>query len=92
MGSSMHGRIFTHQGKSILSFFARIHSLDTMAAPTYIISRVADPVFALFIGTAAAAVRINREGREKGRTPGETWQAGVRWVQSGGAVLCRHVT
>jgi hypothetical protein len=41
-------------------------------APTYIISRVADPVFALFIGLSAAVTRINREEKEKGRTTSET--------------------
>ncbi|KAK3943477.1 hypothetical protein QBC46DRAFT_338431 [Diplogelasinospora grovesii] len=45
-----------------------------MAAPTYIISRVADPIFALFIGASAAAMRINREGKEKGKTTQELIQ------------------
>ncbi|KAK4162256.1 hypothetical protein QBC43DRAFT_291133 [Cladorrhinum sp. PSN259] len=43
-----------------------------MAAQAYIISRVADPIFAVFIGAAAAATRINREEKEKGRTTQET--------------------
>lgn len=43
-----------------------------MAAPVYIISRVADPIFAVFIGVSAAALRINREEKEKGRTTQET--------------------
>jgi len=39
-----------------------------MPAPTYIISRVADPIFAVVIGLSAAATRINREQKEKGKT------------------------
>lgn len=46
-----------------------------MAAPVYIISRVADPIFAVFIGVSAAAVRINREQKEKGKTPQDTIDA-----------------
>ncbi|KAK2801095.1 hypothetical protein FQN50_007904 [Emmonsiellopsis sp. PD_5] len=39
-----------------------------MAGPVvypYIISRFADPLFAIFIGTSSAFVRIRREQREK---------------------------
>ncbi|CAN8103705.1 unnamed protein product [Discula destructiva] len=49
-----------------------------MSAPTYIISKVADPIFAVFIGLSAATTRINREGKEKGRTTSETMAAGKR--------------
>jgi len=49
-----------------------------MAPPTYLISRVADPLFALFIGLSAAAMRINREEKELGRTTQETIDAGFR--------------
>jgi hypothetical protein len=49
-----------------------------MAPPTYIISRVADPIFAVFIGISAAAVRINREEKEKGRTTQDTIEAARR--------------
>ncbi|KAK5660742.1 hypothetical protein OQA88_12108 [Cercophora sp. LCS_1] len=49
-----------------------------MAPPTYIISRVADPIFALAIGVAAAATRINREEKEKGRTTQETIESARR--------------
>ncbi|KAA8911336.1 hypothetical protein FN846DRAFT_904462 [Sphaerosporella brunnea] len=45
----------------------------------YLISRTADPVFALFIGSAAAAVRIRREEREKGRDALETLKRRVAW-------------
>ncbi|KAI8955894.1 hypothetical protein F4801DRAFT_574098 [Xylaria longipes] len=43
-----------------------------MAPPTYIISRAADPIFALVIGLGAAALRINREEKEKGKTTRQT--------------------
>ncbi|KAH8677459.1 hypothetical protein BX600DRAFT_506496 [Xylariales sp. PMI_506] len=43
-----------------------------MAQPTYIISRVADPIFAVVIGLGAAATRINREEKEKGKTTQQT--------------------
>lgn len=49
-----------------------------MPAPAYIISRVADPIFAVFIGVSAAAMRINREEKEKGRTTQETMAAARR--------------
>jgi hypothetical protein len=51
-----------------------------MPAPTYIISRVADPIFALFIGLSAAATRINREEKAKGRSTDETIQTGLRRI------------
>ncbi|GAW25812.1 putative non-classical export protein 1 [Rosellinia necatrix] len=43
-----------------------------MAPPTYIISRVADPIFAVAIGLGAAALRVNREEKEKGKTAQQT--------------------
>jgi L-cystine uptake protein TcyP (sodium:dicarboxylate symporter family) len=49
--------------------------LAKMAPPAYIISRVADPIFALFIGISAAALRINREEKALGRTTQETIDA-----------------
>ncbi|KAG8160182.1 hypothetical protein KVR01_009718 [Diaporthe batatas] len=49
-----------------------------MPAPTYIISKVADPIFALFIGLSAAATRINREEKDKGRSTSDTINAGLR--------------
>jgi hypothetical protein len=51
-----------------------------MAPPTYIIGRVADPIFALAIGLGAAATRINREEKEKGRTTQQTLDAAKRYV------------
>lgn len=50
-----------------------------MAAPTYIISRVADPIFAVVIGVSAAATRISREEKSKGRGTKETIEAGLRY-------------
>lgn len=49
-----------------------------MPAPTYIISRVADPIFAVVIGMSAAVTRINREEKSKGRTTDQTIEAGLR--------------
>ncbi|KAL1306543.1 hypothetical protein AAFC00_005233 [Neodothiora populina] len=42
-----------------------------MSAPryAYIISRNLDPVFAIFIGISATAVRVNRDEKDKGKTP-----------------------
>jgi hypothetical protein len=51
-----------------------------MAPSTYIISRVADPIFAIFIGVGAAATRINREEKEKGRTTQQTLESAKRYV------------
>lgn len=48
------------------------------APSTYIISRVADPIFAVFIGLGAAATRINREEKAKGHTTDQTIEAGLR--------------
>ncbi len=49
-----------------------------MPAPAYIISRVADPIFAVVMGLSAAAIRINREEKDKGRTTSETIAAARR--------------
>ncbi|KAK3216778.1 hypothetical protein GRF29_1g906933 [Pseudopithomyces chartarum] len=38
----------------------------------HIISRRLDPIFAISIGLAAAATRINREEKEKGRSTAQT--------------------
>jgi Non-classical export protein 1 len=51
-----------------------------MPPPTYLISKIADPIFALFIGVSAAAMRINREEKELGKTTKETIDAGFRYV------------
>ncbi|KAL6913882.1 hypothetical protein ACHAPO_002332 [Fusarium lateritium] len=50
------------------------------AAPAYIISRVADPIFGVLIGLSAAATRINREEKDKGRTTQQTLEAARRRV------------
>ena len=51
-----------------------------MAAPMYLISRTADPIFALFIGLGAAATRINREEKELNRSGKETLDSLCRYV------------
>ncbi|EME85619.1 uncharacterized protein MYCFIDRAFT_52915 [Pseudocercospora fijiensis CIRAD86] len=45
-----------------------------MSTP-YLISRAIDPIFAVTVGITAAAVRINREEKEKGRSTEETIDA-----------------
>ncbi|EOA88356.1 uncharacterized protein SETTUDRAFT_160259 [Exserohilum turcica Et28A] len=57
-------------------------------APQYIISKRLDPLFAISIGLAAAATRINREEKEKGRSTQQSLEVlrrrcGLAW-QSGG--------
>jgi hypothetical protein len=51
-----------------------------MKPPTYLISKIADPIFALFIGLSAAATRINREEKELGHNTQQTIDAGFRYV------------
>jgi len=51
-----------------------------MSAPRYLISKIGDPVFALFIGLSAAATRINREEKELGHTTKDTIDAGFRRI------------
>ncbi|KAG5999714.1 hypothetical protein E4U21_006385 [Claviceps maximensis] len=53
-----------------------------MSAPAYIISRVADPIFAAFIGFSAAAMRINREEKVKGYTTRQTIDNGMRYASA----------
>ncbi|KAI9048133.1 hypothetical protein LZ554_007928 [Drepanopeziza brunnea f. sp. 'monogermtubi'] len=48
--------------------------------PTHLISRIGDPLFALFIGLGAAATRVSREEKEAGRSTRETLDAGLRRV------------
>ena len=50
-----------------------------MAPPTYIISRVVDPIFAVVIGLGAAGTRINREEKEKGKTTEQTIESAKRY-------------
>ncbi|KAH7370630.1 hypothetical protein BKA65DRAFT_445634 [Rhexocercosporidium sp. MPI-PUGE-AT-0058] len=52
--------------------------------PTYLISRIGDPLFALFIGLGAAATRINREEKEQGRSTSQTVESGLRRIGLGG--------
>jgi len=46
--------------------------------PQYIISKLADPIFAIFIGVSAATVRINREEKREGRDTHSTVSALLR--------------
>ncbi|KAH9218642.1 hypothetical protein DL95DRAFT_385325, partial [Leptodontidium sp. 2 PMI_412] len=55
----------------------------TPPLPTYLISRIGDPLFALFIGLGAAATRINREEKEQGRSTSQTVESGLRRVGLG---------
>jgi hypothetical protein len=51
-----------------------------MPAPMHLISKVGDPIFALFIGLSAATTRINREEKVMGRTTKQTINAGLRRI------------
>ncbi|KAI1632628.1 hypothetical protein F4809DRAFT_645250 [Biscogniauxia mediterranea] len=51
-----------------------------VAPPAYIISRRADPIFAIAMGLAAAAMRINRDEKREGKTTQQTIQAAKRRV------------
>ncbi|KAM0320856.1 hypothetical protein ACHAO8_000150 [Botrytis cinerea] len=51
-----------------------------MPTPTYLISRVGDPIFALFIGVGATVTRINREEKEQGRTTQQTIDSAFRRI------------
>ncbi|PQE33771.1 non-classical export 1 protein [Rutstroemia sp. NJR-2017a WRK4] len=51
-----------------------------MPAPAYLISKVSDPLFAVFIGIGAAVTRINREEKEQGRTTKQTVDSGLRRI------------
>lgn len=50
-----------------------------MPSPAYLISRVGDPIFALFIGVGATVTRINREEKEQGRTTKQTIDSAFRY-------------
>jgi hypothetical protein len=51
-----------------------------MPSPIHLISKVGDPVFALFIGLSAAATRINREEKELGHSKKETTDSVLRYL------------
>ena len=51
-----------------------------MPPPAHLISKIGDPIFAVFIGLSAAATRINREEKELGHSTKETLDAGFRCV------------
>jgi hypothetical protein len=49
-----------------------------MTAPSFIISKVADPIFAVAIGLSAAVTRIRREETAKGKTGDQIIEDGLR--------------
>lgn len=51
-----------------------------MPAPIHLISKVADPFFAVFIGLSAATLRINREEKEKGLSTQQTINSAFRYA------------
>lgn len=51
-----------------------------MPPPAHLISKIGDPVFAMFIGLSAAVTRINREEKELGHSTKETVDSGFRYV------------
>ena len=51
-----------------------------MPPPAHLISKIGDPLFAVFIGLSAAVTRINREEKELGHSTKETLDAGFRYV------------
>jgi hypothetical protein len=51
-----------------------------MPSPAHLISKIGDPIFAVFIGLSAAATRINREEKELGRSTQQTIDAGLRYA------------
>ncbi|KAL2066476.1 hypothetical protein VTL71DRAFT_2547 [Oculimacula yallundae] len=78
----------SNQRPLVLNPQSRLLHRNTMppphAAPIHLISRLGDPIFAVFIGLGAAATRINREEKEMGRSTEETVQSGLRRVGLGG--------
>jgi L-cystine uptake protein TcyP (sodium:dicarboxylate symporter family) len=54
-----------------------------MPSPAHLISKIGDPIFAVFIGLSAAATRINREEKELGRSTQQTIDAGLRYALQG---------
>ncbi|KAI0996289.1 hypothetical protein K3495_g11891 [Podosphaera aphanis] len=49
-----------------------------MSAPAHLISRLGDPLFAVFIGLTAAGIRINREEKALGHNTQQTIHALLR--------------
>ncbi|RDW83093.1 hypothetical protein BP5796_04584 [Coleophoma crateriformis] len=56
--------------------------MSAAAAPKYLISKIGDPLFALFIGATAAATRVRREEQEAGRSSAQTMEALNRRLKS----------
>lgn len=51
-----------------------------MPSPAYLISKTGDPIFAVLIGFAAAATRINREEKELGHSTQQSIDAALRYI------------
>ena len=51
-----------------------------MPSPAHLISKIGDPIFAVFIGLSAATTRINREEKELGHSTQQTIDAGLRYA------------
>ena len=78
------GTAAEHQSFNSSSHFKLLHepiqeTIFNMPAPAHLISKVGDPIFALFIGLSAATTRISREEKEMGRTTQQTIDAGLRY-------------
>ncbi|KAJ5317265.1 hypothetical protein N7508_001773 [Penicillium antarcticum] len=65
-----------------------ISSRDQRIMPVYLISRIADPLFALTMGVTAALTRIRRDQREKNPERASEISYGTV-VQTGGQRLQR---
>lgn len=66
---------YRHHVDSISHLEVSTIMLSSLHVHTLTISRAVDPIFAVSVGVAAAAVRINREEKEKGRTTQESYSA-----------------
>jgi hypothetical protein len=72
----------SHPSSSTPQTYSPTYSTTTykMPSPAHLISKVGDPIFAVFIGLSAAATRINREEKELGRSTQQTIDAGLRYA------------
>jgi len=74
-----------HPSSSAPRTYSPTYSITTykMPSPAHLISKIGDPIFAVFIGLSAAATRINREEKELGRSTQQTIDAGLRYALQG---------
>ena len=75
----------SHPSSSAPRTYSPTYSITTykMPSPAHLISKIGDPIFAVFIGLSAAATRINREEKELGRSTQQTIDAGLRYALQG---------